>query len=103
MRIIATMILVFGVVLASASDCNVKCPEGYHGGCVKSGQDCDCTCWKNLKDAKDAIIKALQRMDASSDIQRQARSYLKDVNELPETTLTDTHALSRKEFTISLK
>jgi hypothetical protein len=103
MKAIVILIVVFGVVLASASDCNVKCPEGYHGGCVKSGQDCDCSCWKNLQDAKDAIIKGLQRMDASSEIQRQARSYLKNVNELPETTVTDAHALSKKDFTISLK
>jgi len=103
MRNIAAMILIFGVVVASASDCSVKCPEGYHGGCVKSGQDCDCTCWKNLQDAKNAIIKALERKGASSEMQRQARSYLRDVDELPETTLTDAHALSKKEFTISLK
>jgi hypothetical protein len=40
-------------------------------------------------------------MEASSDIQRQARLALKNTDELPETTLTD--RVTKKEFTISLK
>jgi len=101
MRTAIALILTLGVALAFAGDCHVTCPEGSHGGCVKSGQDCDCSCWKNALDAKDAILNVLQRMGASSQVQREARSQLENVDKLPETTLTDT--VTRKQFTISLK
>src|ERR1039458_4887746 len=101
MRNAILIILTIGVALAFAGDCHVNCPPGYHGGCVKSGENCDCSCWKDAQEAKNGIISKLQRIEASSDIQRQARLALKNTDELPETTLTD--RVTKKEFTISLK
>lgn len=101
MRTLMILILTVGVALAFAGDCHVTCPEGYHGGCVKSGADCDCSCWKNAQDAKVGILKALQRMGASRELQERARTLLRDVEELAETSLTD--QVTKRQFTILLK
>src|SRR5260370_39280652 len=80
------VIVILVAAVSFGIDCTVTCPSGYDGTCIKSDNGCSCSCSKN---AKDAILKALQDMKAPLQVQSQAKQLSKESAERPETTLTD--------------
>jgi hypothetical protein len=101
MRTFLAVILTVGTALAFDVQCHVACPKGYYEGCVKYSEKCYCTCQKDSEDAKEDILKSLDRFDASSELKERVRSILQHRENLPKTTITDPD--TQKHFTIFLK
>jgi|SRR5712664_3534315 len=101
-KIILIVIFVAGTATAFGFDCNVTCPSGYVGGCVKSDSGCNCSCKPDAKGVKEDIVKALEAAGATGTIVGQAKGFLGKTTELPfEKTFKDIE--TGKQFTIFLK
>ena len=89
MRFALVVMLMIGSAVAFGFDCDVICPKGYTGGCLKSDGGCSCSCRQNASDVKDDILRALSAANASDEVQRQARQLLSQQTVVPRTTLTE--------------
>ena len=101
MKLLLALILVLVAATAFGFDCNVTCPTGYKGSCVKSDDACNCTCKKEAKDAASYILATLKNAGASEKLQLQVQQLLAGKEELSETTITDPG--TGKKFSIFLK
>src|SRR2546427_5932331 len=101
MKFVLAVILILAVPLAFGFDCNVTCPKGYAGVCIKDDKGCNCSCAKDSKAVKDYILNDLKAADASPELQKRVGQLLFRAEDWKEQTLTDEN--TGKKFTIILK
>ncbi len=102
MKILLVLIFVVAAASALAFECNVTCPKGYVGGCVKSDNGCNCSCKPEAKNVKEDVVKALEAAGASKATVDQVKQFLGNTTKIPiEKTFVDTE--TNKQFTIVLK
>jgi hypothetical protein len=100
MRSLCVLVMILAIPAVADFDCNVTCPAGYTGGCVKSEKGCKCSCDKQAKKVKEDLLKALHDQGASEQTQAQASRLLQNETTLKVTTLNDEQ--TNKKFTIAI-
>lgn len=100
MRPLLLMTVMLAIPAAADFDCDVTCPSGYKGGCVKSETGCHCSCDKQVAKVKEDLLKTLRDQGASGKVQDQAVHLMRNETSLKATTLKDE---PDKRFTIFIK
>jgi hypothetical protein len=102
MRIASIVILMAALFAAPDFHCNVNCPNGYHGGCIKSSQGCDCSCRENANDLYEDLIRFLKRSEVSPELLEKAKAYIQAHRE-QSSEMTFRDKKTDKQYTILLK
>src|SRR6266849_499957 len=101
MKSVLVLVVMLAIPAVADFDCDVTCPTGYKGGCVKSEGGCHCSCNKQATKVKEDLLKALSAQGASGKVRDQATRLFQNDTSSKTTTLNDEQA--NKNFTISFK
>src|SRR5712691_11675862 len=98
MKSLLVLVVMLAIPAVADFDCNVTCPTGYKGGCVKSESGCYCSCDQQGKKVKEDLMKALRDQGATSQFQGQVTRLLQNEKNVKATTRIDDQA--KKKFMI---
>ena len=100
MKSLLVLMVMLAIPAVADFDCDVTCPTGYKGGCVKSESGCHCSCNKQATKVKEDLLKALRDQGASGTVQGRATALFQKETSFKR-TLNDEQA--NKKFTIFIK
>jgi hypothetical protein len=101
MKSLLVLVVMLAIPAVADFDCDVTCPTGYKGGCVKSESGCHCSCNKQATKVKEDLLKGLRDQGASGKVRDQATRLFQSETSFKTTTLNDEQA--NKKFTIFIK
>lgn len=101
MKSLLVLVVMLAIPAVADFDCDVTCPTGYKGGCVKSESGCRCSCNKQATKVKEDLLKALRDQGASGKVRDQAARLFQSETSFKTTTLNDER--TNRNFTIFTK